>query len=192
MLLKHEVLRRIVAGEIDTVYRCWKRPTVKAGGTLRTRVGVLAIDSVDPVAKGSLRAADARRAGYESRAALLDALSTREGTVYRIRVRHAGDDPRLALRETKITSTAEAAQVAAKLARMDRASKSGAWTHTYLQLIADNPGVRAIELAESLGLEKRPFKQRVRKLKELGLTVSLSPGYRLSPRGQSLLARLRR
>lgn len=192
MLIKHEVLRRIVAGEIDTLYRCWKRPTVKAGGSLRTRVGVLAIDSVEPVAKRALRAADARRAGFASRAALIDALSSRDGTVYRIRVRHAGEDPRVALRETPIASAAEAADVEARLHAIDRRSQTGPWTHTYLRLIADHPGVRAIELAESLGLEKRPFKQRVRKLKELGLTVSLSPGYRLSPRGQSLLEWLER
>ena len=43
------------------------------------------------------------------------------------------------------------------------------------------------ELAASFGLEKRVFKPRVRRLKELGLTISLSPGYRLSPRGEALL-----
>ncbi|HEX7068738.1 MAG TPA: hypothetical protein VF295_11185 [Candidatus Limnocylindria bacterium] len=37
-----------------------------------------------------------------------------------------------------------------------------------------------------------PFKLDDRKLKELGLTESLRPGYRLSPRGESVLARLRR
>ena len=36
-----------------------------------------------------------------------------------------------------------------------------------------------------------PFKLDVRKLKELGLTESLRPGYRLSPRGESVLDRLR-
>ena len=50
-----------------------------------------------------------------------------------------------------------------------------------------DPEVRADELAASFGLEKRVFKPRVRRLKELGLTISLSPGYRLSPRGEAFL-----
>ena len=82
------------------------------------------------------------------------------------------------------------AEVEERLQRFDRASREGAWTSQYLRLIADQPGVRAADLAESLGLAKKPFKQRVRKLKELGLTESLETGYRLSPRGQSFLLRL--
>jgi hypothetical protein len=41
-----------------------------------------------------------------------------------------------------------------------------------------------------VGRERHPFKTDVRKLKELGLTESLEVGYRLSPRGRALLARL--
>ena len=37
--------------------------------------------------------------------------------------------------------------------------------------------------AGELGREKEPLKGDVRKLKDLGLTESLNPGYRLSPRG---------
>ena len=57
----------------------------------------------------------------------------------------------------------------------------------YLRAIAERPEERAEELAASFGLEKRVFKPRVRRLKELGLTISLSPGYRLSPRGEAFL-----
>jgi hypothetical protein len=53
-------------------------------------------------------------------------------------------------------------------------------------LIASSPGVRAEDLARSVGREKMPFKLDVRKLKELGLTESLETGYRLSPRGQAV------
>jgi hypothetical protein len=35
----------------------------------------------------------------------------------------------------------------------------------------------------------QPFKARVRRLKELGLTESLDVGYRLSPRGRAWLRR---
>jgi hypothetical protein len=53
-----------------------------------------------------------------------------------------------------------------------------------LKLIADRPEVRAPDLAASLGLETLVFKRDVRKLKALGLTESLTVGYRISPRGQ--------
>jgi hypothetical protein len=40
--------------------------------------------------------------------------------------------------------------------------------------------------SESSG-ERLPFKANVRKLKRLGLTISLETGYRLSPRGEAYL-----
>ena len=56
-----------------------------------------------------------------------------------------------------------------------------------LRLIAEKPGVRAPDLAASLGRETLPFKRDVRKLKELGLTRSLPVGYEISPRGRAYL-----
>jgi hypothetical protein len=55
-------------------------------------------------------------------------------------------------------------------------------------VIADHPGVRAGDLARSLGRERDALKVDVRKLKALGLTRSLEVGYELSPRGRSVLA----
>ncbi len=52
--------------------------------------------------------------------------------------------------------------------------------------------MRAPDLAASLGLETLVFKRDVRKLKALGLTESLTIGYRISPRGQVLLVRSQR
>ena len=60
-----------------------------------------------------------------------------------------------------------------------------------LELIRERPRVRAPDLAQSLGLDTQPFKRDVRKLKELGLTESLEIGYRLSPRGRTVLERRR-
>ena len=74
------------------------------------------------------------------------------------------------------------------LVALRRAVERLPWGDDYLRAIRDNPEVRAEELAASFGLEKRVFKPRVRRLKELGLTISLSPGYRLSPRGEAFLA----
>jgi hypothetical protein len=49
--------------------------------------------------------------------------------------------------------------------------------------------VRAPDLAASFGRETQPFKIDVRKLKALGLTESLTVGYRISPRGQAFRER---
>jgi hypothetical protein len=43
-------------------------------------------------------------------------------------------------------------------------------------MIANQPGVRAPDLASSVGRETKPFKIDVRKLKELGLTRELGGG----------------
>lgn len=40
MLLDGPTLEGIVSGRIRIVFRTWRRPTVKTGGTLRTRIGV--------------------------------------------------------------------------------------------------------------------------------------------------------
>ena len=186
MLFNLRALEGIASGEIDIAFRRWKRPTVKAGGTLRTRAGVLAIDVVEPTAERRITPGDAQRAGFPSRAQLLKSLRP-QGRLYRIEFRRIGDDPRVALRQSAEISEPERAKLDARLARMDGA-RSEPWTRRILQLIADRPETLAAELAASLGREKAPFKQDVRKLKELGLTESLPVGYRLSPRGRAYLA----
>ncbi len=57
--------------------------------------------------------------------------------------------------------------------------------------IEDRPRVAARVLARRLGCEKDWLKPQVRKLKDLGLTVSLEVGYELSPRGRVALEHLR-
>jgi hypothetical protein len=79
------------------------------------------------------------------------------------------------------------AELDRRLDRLDRASASGPWTAATLALIAERPAVRAGDLAPVLGRELAPFKLDVRKLKNLGLTISLEVGYRLSPRGEAYL-----
>ncbi len=185
MLLDRRALDGIAAGEVDLAFRRWKRPTVKAGGTLRTRAGVLAIEAVDTTSERRITADDARRAGFSSRAELLRSLRP-EGRLYRIEFRRIGDDPRVALRERAEITSAERGEIDARLARMDRA-RDEPWTRRLLELIAKRPETHAADLAASLGMEKLPFKRDVRKLKELGLTESLLVGYRLSPRGRAYL-----
>ena len=94
---------------------------------------------------------------------------------------------RAVLREAAALDDAEVERLRARLDRLD---KNGPWTQAVLSLIRDNPGVVSTTLAEQHGQERFAFKQNVRKLKELGLTESLEVGYRLSPRGESLLREL--
>lgn len=192
MLLQRHVLDGIVAGTITLAFRRWRRPTVRAGGRLRTAAGELAIDAVDVVALDDVTADDARRAGFPSRDALVTALDARgpDGDVYRIALRFAGADRRIALRAQADVDDDELARIAARLARLDAASRHGAWTRATLDLIAAHPAERAAALAARVGREMLPFKADVRKLKELGLTESLEVGYRLSPRGRAVLTRL--
>jgi hypothetical protein len=58
-------------------------------------------------------------------------------------------------------------------------------------MIHDQPNTHAAILAGQIGLDIPTFKPWVRKLKALGLTESLRPGYRLSPRGHKVLEALR-
>lgn len=192
MLIAMAELERIVAGEIALVFRRWRRPTVKAGGTLRTALGVLAIDAVEAVTEDQLGPADAAAAGRRDLPTLRAELRRDgEGSLFRIRVRWLGADPRLALRDEAGLADAEWTQLARRLQGFDTRASGGPWTRKTLEAIAERPACRAADLAATLGLERDDFKLRVRKLKELGLTESLEVGYRLSPRGAAVLTRLR-
>jgi hypothetical protein len=186
VLFRAADLPRIRRGEITVAFRRWKRPTVRAGGTLQTPVGVLAIDAVDPIEADAITAEDLRRAGFADRADLFAALRP-EGELHRVAFHLAGPDPRIALRERAELDADERAGIAARLARFDAAGRDGPWTAATLALIAEHPGRRAGDLAAELGRERLPFKADVRKLKALGLTESLEVGYRLSPRGEAFL-----
>ncbi|UUY04627.1 hypothetical protein LRS13_03575 [Svornostia abyssi] len=107
--------------------------------------------------------------------------------MWRIAFHHAGEDPRIALRAA-VPGDEEIAALIATLDGIDARAKAGPWTAVTLEAIAARPGVLAADIAASLGREKLPFKRDVRRLKELGLTESLPVGYRLSPRGEAVLA----
>jgi len=190
MLFPPATLRAIADGTVTLAFRRWPQPRVKPGGRQRTAIGVIAFDTVEAVDHADINDVDARAAGFTGRDELLAFLDRRSsGTIYRIGLRRAGSDPRVALRET-LPDAEQLREIERRLERLDRASRHGPWTAAVLQAIHDAPGVRAADLAPRFDRERLPFKLDVRKLKELGLTESLPRGYRLSPRGRAVLESL--
>lgn len=185
------MLNAIQRGDVTVVFRRWRRPTVRGGGRLRTPIGVLAIERVTEVEPANLTDEQARQAGHPSADALRADLARREGQTYQIDLRFAGPDERVARRRCDDLGKDELDAELARLRQLDERARGGPWTRGVLHAIATGPEVPAAELAASLNVKADAFKRRVRRLKELGLTVSCSTGYRLSPRGQQVYGHLK-
>src|SRR4051812_113606 len=128
MMIRPTELRAIQDGTIDLAFRRWDRPRVVVGTKMRTMVGLVEVTSVSPVEVVDLTEEDARRSGAPSLAQLLKALGQKaDKPAWRIGVRHAGADPRAALRDA-VPTREEVAAVTARLERLDRSSSYGAWT----------------------------------------------------------------
>lgn len=93
MMIKLEVLEAIRRGDITLQFRRWSRPTVKPGGTLKTRVGLLQIGRVDEMSPDEVTEVDARAAGFADVAAFRKWLTTmKEGPIFqRIEVSYLGE-----------------------------------------------------------------------------------------------------
>ncbi|MEM9130659.1 MAG: hypothetical protein AAGA97_13165 [Pseudomonadota bacterium] len=192
MLIRKPVLERVKAGDVTLAFRRWQRPTVKDGSTLKTTIGLLSIQRIEKIALKSITDSDARNAGYSDLESLLQELRSREGQVYRIEFAYSGDDPRIALRENINLSIDELDDIVSGLKRMDSRSQLGHWTKTVLTAIDAYPKTAAADLANYTGFEKDWLKPNIRKLKNLGLTISHQPGYELSPRGIIVLNHIQR
>lgn len=190
MLFPKELWAPIAAGRVTVAFRRWRRPTVRADGTLRSPAGRLAITAVDIIDPALISDEDAVRAGADDRAQVLEALAARgEGQFYRIEFHVLdGPDPRAQLADDDDLDAAAIADLRQRLDRKDVASSWGSWTRPVLRLIAARPEVAARELAAQLGMDRDDFKRNVRKLKALGLTSSHRIGYRVTPRGRAFLA----
>jgi len=191
MLLKNKTIDGVKSGKITLIFRRWKKAGVKKGGTQMTQLGVVGIDDVKIVTENQITERDAKKAGFRSRDELIADLYDRDEDIYKIKVHWVGEDPRKALRTNDKLGKKELDDVIAKLRKLDQNSQRGNWTQMYLQMIHDQPNTHAEILAGQIGLTIPTFKPWVRKLKALGLTESLRPGYRLSPRGKKVLAELR-
>jgi hypothetical protein len=162
MLLKQETLRGIESGSITVAFRKWRRPTVKAGGTLVTSVGQLSINAVEVVSLEAITTSEALAAGFSSLESLRSQFLRRaDGEVYRVRLAMAGPDPRVALRG-EIPDAAELGSILERLARLDSRSRSGTWTGRVLTLLRERPEERTGDLAEGIGMDKAGFKVNVR------------------------------
>jgi hypothetical protein len=95
MLIKRKVLEAIKAGTITLQFRRWTRPSVKAGGTLKTKVGLLRIGRIDEMSPAVVTEADARKAGFKDVAEFRKWLNTmKQGPLFhRIEVSYIGPPP---------------------------------------------------------------------------------------------------
>jgi hypothetical protein len=181
MLFRRDILQGIAEGRVTLAFRRWRRAPPADGSSFRSPVGVLCLDRVTVVDEGDITTEDVRRTGMspdELRVSIAG-----QGTLLRIELRLAGDDPRIALRE-RLPEHAELEAVIARLARIYAACPAP-WTTRYLQLIADQSGIGSRVLAPQVNADVPPFKRRVRQLKELGLTETLEVANRISTRGRA-------
>ena len=98
----------------------------RRGTRQRTVVGELAIDSVEPVERADITAAEAARAGHASLDELFAELDERgDGQIWRIELHWAGEDPRRVLREQAELGRAELERLRERLRRLDRRAATG-------------------------------------------------------------------
>lgn len=195
LLFKKPFWEGLVSGAITITFRRWQKPHVRVGGRYRCHpIGVLEVEEVGLVKVRSITAADAKKAGFESRDALVAYLAELgplddDTEVHRVVLHHGGDGDRVEIALDDALSPEDVATIAKKLERMDAKEP---WTKKTLALIEKNPRIAASKLAVKLGRETLPFKADVRRLKKLGLTQSFEVGYEISPRGRAYLAARKR
>lgn len=192
MLFKQKDLVGIKSGTVTLAFRKWKKLSVAEGSLVKTSVGVIKIGSIEEVNLDQITDAEAVHAGFKSAEALVQLLKEqKEGAIYKIVVSFDSEDPRIELREKYDLSDEDFEEIKEALLNLDKFSKVGKWTLKTLQVIEENPKMKAADLAVKARKEKEWLKLNVRKLKALGLTISHEPGYTLSPRGEAYLEMLK-
>jgi hypothetical protein len=191
LLFKKRFWEGLTSGAVTLTFRRWQKPHVRVGGRYRCHpIGVLEVDAVAVVPASSVTEADANRSGFASLGELVEHLAelgplADDSPLYRVELHHGGDGDRVELAlEEKLTDK-DIETISKKLKKLDGRKP---WTMDTLKLIKRRPRVAAKKLALSLGREKLPFKEDVRRLKRLGLTQSFEVGYEVSPRGKAYLA----
>ena len=190
MLFEQRFWPLIADGSVTLTFRRWRRCQAIAGRRYRTPGGIIEVEQVDVVGPSSISDRDAQHSGFASATEVVANLRGEESSpIYRVQFHIVDEpDPRAELAASGDLTEEDRAEIDRRLDRLDRASSHGPWTRAVLEAIAAHPATRAAELAAGFGREMQPFKIDVRKLKNLGLTISLEKGYRLSPRGESYLS----
>lgn len=186
MILRREIADGVAAGTVTCAFRRWQEARVRPGDRFMSVAGVIVVDEVTVVDPGSITREHADAAGYPDVEAVLASLrGDASDPVYRVALSWGGPDPRTALANQARLTVADVAEISVALDRIDARSRRGPWTRPLLELIASRPAVRAVDLAAALDRDRDTVKTDVRRLKKLGLTLSLDTGYRLSPRGSA-------
>ncbi len=189
----------LVDGSIRLTFRQWDKPRVKPGGRYRVHpIGVVVVDALSHVPLREVTDSDARAAGFADKAELLSELGrfakerlTAASRVYRVELHHGGEADFVGLAQDEALTDADVAMLVEKLRRLD-ANADTPWTRKTLALISKRPHTAASKLSPTFDLPTLPFKERVRKLKRLGLTQSFEIGYDLTPRGRAFLSKRKR
>ncbi len=189
MMFKRAFHAGIEAGTTTVSYRSWKRAQVKPGGIYFIHpIGEIEVTAVETVA--GIDESDLAAAGFADVASLRKALGDGTGRqLFRVAFEYLGPRAKpVAPLDEQPVDEAAFERLEKDLDRKDQRAGQ-AWTRPLLELIAERPGASSAVLAEALGMERMKLKQEVRKLKKLGLTLSLETGYRISKRGASYLDR---
>ena len=186
MLFSKQFKAGIRAGSITRTYRIWKRPQAKAGRRYNLAPdGIIEVTGISRIQLDFVSDKDARAAGFADAAALREYLNRPEDAeAYRVDFTYQGSGLVRQPSRNRLTDE-DLPTYVIKLSRMD-ARSTAPWTAAALGLIRAQPATRAGDLAPLLGWDTATFKRQIRKLKALGLTISLEVGYRLSPRGEQV------
>lgn len=191
MLFREKHLKQIRTGSVTLAFRRWKKASVKTGSLIHTSIGLVRIGDIEEVKEEQISDADARLAGFLDKAELLSSFRTvAKAAIYKIEVSYHSADPRIALREKSELTIEHLADIKTKLDRFDKFSKHGAWTKKVMLAIQQNPHLVASEVAKRTGFERDWLKLNIRKLKNLGLTISHPVGYEISPLGKKVMEQL--
>lgn len=199
LLFQKRFHQGLVDGSVRTTFRQWDKPRVRVGGRYRVHpIGVVVVDAISKVRAGNLTDEDAKAAGFTSRDELLEYLRpVAKGAfngrteLFRVDLHHGGEGDYVEAAQDEALDGAAVDALVQQLQKLDE-KEDARWTRKTLALISRRPRIAASKLAPSFGLETLPFKERVRKLKRLGLTQSFEVGYDLSPRGRAFLNKRKR
>ncbi|WP_294269420.1 hypothetical protein [uncultured Chryseobacterium sp.] len=191
MLFKDVHLKGIREGKITLAFRQWQKASVKKGSLLNTSVGLLKIDSNETVHEDHITDDEALQAGFTNKKQLLKSFHhNHSGEIFKIALHYHAEDPRIKLREQAELSDQQFEDISRKLERLDQYCKNGQWTKQVLVSIKDHPHLPAAGIANLTGFEKEWLKLNIRKLKNMGLTISHTVGYEISPLGSEYLKKL--